>query len=122
MDDPTSDPEPIAIELSSAQIAQVLRAATRASGESALASRLITRLGVLTPPLSAMEDSRLSKSLLSGLLLLVTLPSDGSYMGNAQLARLVGMSQSTTHRYLATLLICALVERDPSTRHYRLAR
>jgi IclR helix-turn-helix domain len=118
----TSYAEPIAIELSSAQVAQVHRGALRDSGESTLASRLITKLGVLTPPLSAMEDRRLSKSLLSGLLLLVTLPSDGSYMANARLARLAGMSQSTTHRYLATLLICALVERDPSTRHYRVTQ
>lgn len=118
----TSCPESIAIELSGAQVGQMLRGALEDRGDSAFASTLIQRLGVLRSPIDLVEDSRLSRSLLSGLLLLVTLPSGGSYMGNARLARLVGMSQSTTHRYLATLLVCGLVERDPFTRQYRRVR
>lgn len=68
------------------------------------------------------NDSRLSSSLLAGLMLLASFPTDGSYLGNAQLARLLGMNVSTVHRYLQTLVAVGLVERDPTTRRYRLAQ
>jgi len=51
-----------------------------------------------------------------------SLPDDGSYLGNAQLARMLDMNVSTVHRYLQTLVAVGLVERDPSTRRYRLAQ
>jgi Fic family protein len=68
---------------------------------------------------SHMEDRRLFRSLLSGLLVLTSLAADGSYLGIAEVARLTGMSHSTTHRYVSTLLAVELVERDPRTRKYR---
>ena len=67
-----------------------------------------------------LDDGRLSRSLLHGLLMLAVFPVDGSYLGNADLARMLGMNQSTTHRYLSTLVAVGLVERDPATRRYRL--
>jgi DNA-binding IclR family transcriptional regulator len=70
---------------------------------------------------SGRDDSRLSGSLLCGLLLLASLPSDGSYMSLTELARSSGRSTSTVHRYLSTLLAVGLIERDPATRQYRLA-
>lgn len=68
-----------------------------------------------------MEDRRLSRSLLSGLLVLSCFPADGGYLGIAELARMLDMNTSTTHRYVTTLLAVGLLERDPSTRRYRLA-
>ena len=68
-----------------------------------------------------MEDSRLSRSLLAGLLMLASFPTDGSYLANAEIARMLGMNPSTTHRYVSTLVAVGLLERDPSTRRYRLA-
>lgn len=68
-----------------------------------------------------LEDRRLSRSLLSGLLVLSCFPSDGSYLGIAELARMLGMNTSTTHRYVTTLLAVGLLERDAATRRYRLA-
>ncbi len=68
-----------------------------------------------------MEDRRLSRSLLSGLLVLVLLPDRGGYLGIAELARMLDMNTSTTHRYVTTLLAVGLLERDPATRRYRLA-
>ncbi len=68
-----------------------------------------------------MEDRRLSRSLLSGLLVLSCFPADGGYLGIAELARMLGMNTSTTHRYVTTLLAVGLLERDPATRRYRLA-
>ena len=68
-----------------------------------------------------MEDRRLSRSLLSGLLVLSCFPHDGGYLGIAELARMLDMNTSTTHRYVTTLLAVGLLERDSSTRRYRLA-
>ncbi len=68
-----------------------------------------------------MEDRRLSRSLLSGLLVLSCFPGDGGYLGIAELARALDMNTSTTHRYVTTLLAVGLLERDPATRRYRLA-
>ncbi len=68
-----------------------------------------------------MEDRRLSRSLLSGLLVLSCFPADGGYLGIAELARMLGMNTSTAHRYVTTLLAVGLLERDSATRRYRLA-
>jgi hypothetical protein len=68
-----------------------------------------------------LDDRRLSHGLLTGLLLLALVPDDGSLIGVAQLARLAGMNTSTTHRYLSTFVAAGIMERDHTTRHYRLA-
>ena len=44
----------------------------------------------------------LSRSLLSGLLVLSCFPYDGGYLGIAELARMLDMNTSTTHRYVTT--------------------
>ncbi|HEY1689889.1 MAG TPA: helix-turn-helix domain-containing protein [Solirubrobacteraceae bacterium] len=68
-----------------------------------------------------LDDRRLSRSLLSGLLVL-TCFTPGSELGIADLARRLGMRTSTTHRYVTTLLAAGLLERDPNSRRYRLAQ
>lgn len=68
-----------------------------------------------------MDDRRLSRSLLSGLLVLSCFPPDGGYLGIAELARMLDMNTSTTHRYVTTLLAVGLLDRDPATRRYRIA-
>jgi IclR family transcriptional regulator, pca regulon regulatory protein len=78
------------------------------------------RTGLAAGP-EQLDDSRLSRSLLSGLLILVAFPADGSYMGNAEIADTLGMNTSTAHRYIQTLVAVGVVERDPNTRRYRLA-
>jgi DNA-binding MarR family transcriptional regulator len=67
-----------------------------------------------------LDDKRLSRSLLSGLLVLSCFPRDGGYLGIAEIARKLGMNTSTTHRYVRTLLAVGLLEQDPATRGYRL--
>ncbi|MHB8241062.1 MAG: helix-turn-helix domain-containing protein [Solirubrobacteraceae bacterium] len=66
-------------------------------------------------------DKNLSSSLLLGLLVLVAFPPDGTLIGNAEVARALGMNPSTAHRYISTLVAVGLLERDPDTRTYRLA-
>ena len=110
------------IELLPSQVEGVVRAAADSGSIPVLLSGLERVRGELATSPAQLQDRRLSRSLLSGLLLVASLPGDGSYLGNAQLARRLGMNVSTVHRYLQTLVAVGLVERDPGTRRYRLAQ
>ncbi len=119
----------IVLELSRTQIAQVLRAADASGAPSTLLSgldeapesRLSTDVDELLK-LADADERRLSRSLLSGLLVLACFPRDGTLLGVAELARRLSMSPSATHRYVSTLLAAELIERDSETRRYRLAQ
>lgn len=116
--------EPVHLELSSAQVDQVVRAANDAGSMSLL----LTGLGDSREALERAArqvgntDANLSSSLLSGLLVLAAFPTDGSSLGNAEVARMMGMNPSTAHRYITTLVVAGLLAKDPGTRRYRLAR
>jgi hypothetical protein len=117
----------VTIELSKSQVDKVIRAAGQGGTMSVLLSALkdpdwtlALDSGEWVHP-AQMEDRRLSRSLLSGLLVLSCFPADGEYVGIAELARMLAMNTSTTHRYVTTLLAVGLLERDSSTRRYRLA-
>jgi hypothetical protein len=112
--------ETVLIELSPAQVDRVIRSAADGGSISILLSGLRDVREVLAREPRQLEDSRLSRSLLSGLLMLASFPTDGSYLGNAEIARMLDMNPSTTHRYVSTLVAVGLLERDPSTRRYRL--
>jgi DNA-binding MarR family transcriptional regulator len=113
----------VSIVLSKVQVDQVMR---RASGEnghlSAMFYGLVEGREAMMASLYDVESHHLSRSLLAGLLLLSSFPEDGEYLGNAEVARLLGMNASTAHRYISTLVEVGLLERDPSTRRYRLAQ
>lgn len=115
-----STSEAITIELSAAQVDRVVRDAADGGNMSVLLSGLKDVRTVLAQEPRQLEDSRLSRSLLAGLLMLASFPTDGSYLGNAEIARMLDMNPSTTHRYVSTLVAVGLLERDPSTRRYRL--
>ena len=118
--------EAVLIELSKSQVDQVVRSA----GQGGTLSVLLSAVRDPEWPLSLdseewaypaqMDDRRLSRSLLSGLLVLSCFPADGGYLGIAELARMLDMNTSTTHRYVTTLLAVGLLERNPGTRKYRL--
>jgi hypothetical protein len=119
--------ETVSIELSKAQVDQVIRSAGQGGTMSVLLSALKDPNWTLALDSeewaypAQMEDRRLSRSLLSGLLVLSCFPADGGYLGIAELARMLDMNTSTTHRYVTTLLAVGLLERDSATRRYRLA-
>ncbi len=113
--------EKVLIELSRAQVDRIVRGAAEGGNMSVLLSGLKDIREVLAREPRQLEDSRLSRSLLAGLLMLASFPSDGGYLGNAEIARLLDMNPSTTHRYVSTLVAVGLLERDPATRRYRLA-
>jgi hypothetical protein len=110
----------VTIELSSAQIDEVVRAAGDGGVMSMLLSSLHDPERALVRP-AQLDDRRLSRSLLSGLLVLACFPPDGGYVGVVELARALDMNTSTAHRYITTLLAVGLLERDTASRRYRLA-
>ncbi len=67
-----------------------------------------------------MEDRSLSHSLLIGLEVLTCFPLDGTERGVAEVAKQLGMNNSTVHRYMSTLMRVGLLEQNPYTRLYRL--
>jgi hypothetical protein len=111
----------VVIDLSSAQVDAVVRAAAGGGSAVVLLAGLGDVRGALAEGLALLDDPRLSRSLLSGLLMLASFPADGSYVGNAQIARMLGMNPSTSHRYLSTLVAVGLLERDPDSRRCRRA-
>lgn len=68
------------------------------------------------------SDPRLSRSLLRGLSILTCFGPGREERGILELAGELGMSPSTTHRYVATLVELGLLERCPRSRKYRLAQ
>jgi IclR helix-turn-helix domain len=117
----------IAVELTKAQVDQIVRTAGRGGAMSVLLSALkdpdwpLARDAEQWARPEQMDDRRLSSSLLSGLLVLTCFPADGGDLGVAELARMLSMNTSTTHRYVTTLLAVGLLERDANTRRYKLA-
>lgn len=110
----------ISIELTRPQVDRVVRDAGRGSGVASLL-RGLTEEGTLASRYEALAESpRLSRSLLLGLLVLATFPSDGGSLAVTDVATRLGMSPSTTHRYMTTLLAVGLLEQDPRTRRYKL--
>jgi hypothetical protein len=111
----------VSIELTDAQIGQITRAT--ANGNGGLAA-LFARLGDMSATARAVETRReageLSQSTLRALLLLGAFPPDGSYVTLAHMAKAVGFSPSTAHRYASTWVAVGVLEQEPVTRRYRI--
>jgi hypothetical protein len=84
----------------------------------AITIRLRAPIGRCSP---AGGDARLSRSLVRGLALLACFAGDERERGVVELARELGISASSAHRYAATLVALGLLERSPRTRRYRPA-
>jgi IclR family pca regulon transcriptional regulator len=61
-----------------------------------------------------------SQSLERGLAILASFTSSRPLLGTSELARALGLSRSTTHRYIATLSRLEYLHQDAETRKYRL--
>jgi hypothetical protein len=114
-------PKRLALELSQAQVDRIVSEVSGAAGvsETIKAGRAAVLQAFHAEP-QKLHDPGLVRSLMRGLLFLVRLPSDGSYLSHSQAARLAEMSPTTFTRYLSTLLVAGLLDRHPSTRRYRL--
>ncbi len=111
----------VPLELTAAQREEVLRAAEGGGAVSALLWRGEGAGERFAAAARAWDSRRLSRSLVAGLMMLASIPSDERDISVSELARLLGMSTNTAYRYCSTLLTLGLVERDPMTRRYRLA-
>ncbi|HZQ80587.1 MAG TPA: IclR family transcriptional regulator [Gaiellaceae bacterium] len=67
-----------------------------------------------------MATTATSQSLERGLAILSAFRSGRPLLGVSDLAREVGLSRSTTHRYIATLASLGYLDQDPLSRKYRL--
>ena len=110
----------MSIELSKAQVDQVMRTAGSGASFSARIQRGLANTEGIPASLAELDDSRFSRSLLTGLVLLASFPENGGYLGNGEIARDLQLNPSTSHRYITTLVEVGLLERDPTTRRYRL--
>lgn len=91
----------------------------RARGTSAQKSN--TSGLIHTPNIRETPESHFSRSLEYGLAMLGCFSAEAPpAFGIANLADMLGMSRSTTHRYALTLVVLGLLEQD-SNRKYRLA-
>jgi hypothetical protein len=111
----------VSVELSAVQVGQVMRAASGGGHASFMLTSLESMKEALAGGYGELDDPRLSRSLLLGLLVLTCFPLDRSYLGNAQVAAMLDLSITTVHRYISTLTAIGLLEREPITRKYRLA-
>ncbi|HEY6496390.1 MAG TPA: IclR family transcriptional regulator [Trebonia sp.] len=66
------------------------------------------------------DSAAFSQSLERGLALLGTFTADRPALGISELAQRLGLTRSTTHRYVATLARLGYLSQDDSTRKYRL--
>jgi IclR family transcriptional regulator, pca regulon regulatory protein len=75
-----------------------------------------------TPPAGAVpgSGSTYSQSLERGLAILSAFRSGRPLLGVSELGRDIGLSRSTTHRYVATLAALGYLQQDPATKKYRL--
>ena len=69
---------------------------------------------------SAGTGSAHSQSLERGLAILSAFRSGRPLLGVSELGREIGLSRSTTHRYVATLATLGYLQQDDATRKYRL--
>lgn len=114
----------VRVELTPTQIASIAQQAV-GSGLLALPAEADARRAAAMSAvreIRRMPVTQVSTSLLSGLLVLASLPHDGSTVSNAQLARTLELNPSTCHRYLRTLIAAGAVEQVPESKEYRRAR
>lgn len=66
------------------------------------------------------DGAGFSQSLERGLAVLSSFTPDRPALGISELARMLGLTRSTTHRYVATLAALGYLHQDDATRKYRL--
>src|SRR5436190_3284007 len=75
---------------------------------------------VMATRVSTQTGSGQSQSLERGLAILSAFKAGTPELGISELARGLGLTRSTSHRYVATLARLGYLQQNPSTRKYRL--
>lgn len=120
----------VVIELSAAQVRHVARAAAGREAElpflldgSPFAGAKELSLEVWERRFAGeFQRGSASLSLLRGLLVLACFPPDGSPFRLRDVADMVGMDASTTHRYVHSHALFGFLEQDAGTREYKRAQ
>jgi IclR helix-turn-helix domain len=110
----------VSLGLTASQVAQVLAGADADAESGALLAALARPAELTSSPL--VNDRKVSRSLLFGLVVLICFPANGSERGVKEVAQELDLPTSTTHRYIHTLHAVGLLERDSRTRRYRRAK
>ena len=100
------------IELSAEQVRVIVE---RAGGH---ARAEVVDLTSLRQALVEQGSGEISHALARGLLVLAAFPADGMPRRLSEVAEELGMTTSTVHRCLATLVVAGLLEQDGETRRY----
>jgi hypothetical protein len=108
----------ITIELSTAQVDRVVREAGKDTALLGLVGGMEDLVEFQASP-AQLNNPRLSRSLLRGLMVLASFNPDGEGRSMTDVAHELDMGASTTHRYISTLLEVGLLERDSVSREYR---
>jgi hypothetical protein len=111
----------LTITLTDSQVAQIVG---RAAGVVGLNQMLAPVDGEATIRrlLDAAEDvDSYSRSTLRALMVLAAFPDDGTSREITEVARQLGLSPSTTHRYVGTWVAIGVLVQQPRTRTYRRA-
>jgi len=119
-----SSPAVVVIELTRSQILRVCQEAEGAEADADLLDGPnddVRNLGAVLNVVARDPGSRFSSSLVTGLYVLASLPDDGKPVGIIKLAEHLEMPKATLHRYLQTLVVAELVQRNEKTREYSRA-
>jgi len=109
----------VLIALTDGQVAQVVRGAASRMGLAGLLPEVNGLDMLRSVVLPLLEDATYSRSTLRALLALAAFPADGSEHELTDVARQLGFSPGTTHRYVCTWMAVGLLEQDPRSRRYR---
>jgi IclR helix-turn-helix domain len=110
----------VSIVLTSSQLAQVARETTRSGQGVASLLGTFENLSSASRSLDAQAASgHISRSVLRALIVLAAFPCDGAHRALGDVAKQLGFSPSTVHRYASTWLAIGLLEQDPTSRQYR---
>ncbi len=108
----------ILLMLTEEQVEQVMSdIATRVVSPKSLSVALSSPRQLIASPWQ--DDQRVSRSLLSGLIVLNCLPADGSEKSLADIAKEASLSYLRTDRYLFTLQRIGLLAKNADTQKYR---
>ncbi|MGA2455748.1 MAG: helix-turn-helix domain-containing protein [Solirubrobacteraceae bacterium] len=109
----------VSIVLSDLQVAQVARQLAGRASFAGLLPEASDLDGLRRAVLPLLDNDEYSRATYRALLVLAAFPADGSEVALTAIARELGLSPSTAHRYIATWMAIGLLVQEPGSRRYR---
>lgn len=111
----------VLIALTDGQVAQVVREAACRTSVAGLLPETDALDALRSVVLPLLDNATYSRSTLRALLALAAFPADGAERELTEVARELGFSAGTMHRYVGTWRALGLLDQDPRSRQYRRA-